>query len=74
MGICPRASDSCEVLEKVADWLKAGTRLVWVVDPERGNARVHRADGTIDIVPGSGAIVGEDVLPGFTCALTEVLG
>ena len=63
-----------EVLEKVADWLEAGTRLVWVIDPDRGNARVHRADGTIDIVPGTGVIDGEDVLPGFTCVLRELLG
>ena len=63
-----------EVLEKVAQWLTAGTRLVWVIDPERGNARVHRADGSIDIVPGTGALNGEDLLPGFSCALVDLLG
>ena len=62
-----------EVLEKVADWLEAGTRLVWVIDPDRGNARVHRADGSIDIVAGGGELAGEDVLPGFTCTLPELL-
>ena len=61
------------VLAKVADWLDAGTRLVWVLDPDRGLARVHRADGTIDIVRPDGALDGEDVLPGFSCALGEVL-
>ena len=35
-----------EVLAKVADWLSAGTRLVWVVDPERRLARVYRHHGT----------------------------
>jgi len=34
-----------EVLAKVADWLSAGARLVWVVDPERRVARVYRQDG-----------------------------
>lgn len=62
-----------EVLEKVAQWLTAGTRLVWVIDPDRGNARVHRADGSIDIVPGSGALDGEDLLPGFSCRLADLL-
>ena len=61
------------VLAKVADWLEAGTRLVWVIDPDRGIARVHRADGTIDIVRSDGVLDGEDVLPGFSCALAEVL-
>jgi len=62
-----------DMLEKVAQWLTAGTRLVWVIDPDRGNARVHRADGSIDIVPGSGALDGEDVLPGFSCRLADFL-
>lgn len=63
-----------EVLEKVAQWLTAGTRLVWVIDPDRVNARVHRADGSIDIVPSSGALEGEDLLPSFSCALVDLLG
>lgn len=63
-----------EVLEKVAQWLTAGTRLVWVIDSDRGNARVHRADGSIDIVPASGSLDGEDLVPGFTCRLADLLG
>jgi Uma2 family endonuclease len=63
-----------EVLEKIADWLRAGVRLVWVVDIERRIARVHRADGSIALVPQDGAFDGEDVLPGFTCGLAFVLG
>jgi Uma2 family endonuclease len=55
-----------EVLAKVSDWLTAGTRLVWVIDPERRLARVYRQDGSESIVPADGALDGEDVLPGFT--------
>ena len=62
------------VLEKVADYLNAGTQLVWVVDPDRRQARVHRADGTISTIAETGTLGGEDVLPGFTCALAEILG
>ena len=62
-----------DVLEKVADWLKAGTRLVWVVDPIRVNARVYRADGSESLLNETDALQGEDVLPGFTCALRSVL-
>jgi len=54
-----------EVLAKVADWLSAGARLVWVVDPMRVIARVYRADGTESMVDETGALQGEDVLPGF---------
>src|SRR5439155_306037 len=54
-----------EVLGRVADWLSAGTRLVWVVDPERRLVRLYRADGTEQIVTADQALQGEDVVPGF---------
>ena len=62
-----------EILAKVADWLSAGTRLVWVVDPLRRVARVYRQDGSETIVTAEGALEGEDVLPGFECPLATIL-
>jgi Uma2 family endonuclease len=61
-----------EVLAKVADWIDAGVRLVWVIDPDRTEARIHRSDGSLEIVSGDGALNGEDVLPGFTLELAKV--
>jgi Uma2 family endonuclease len=61
-----------DVLEKVADWLKAGTRLVWVVDPLRLTARVYRSDGTEAMVERHGILSGEDVLPGFVWELAKI--
>jgi Uma2 family endonuclease len=61
------------VLAKVADWLSGGTKLVWVVDPERRLARVYRADGTEMILTGDDALDGEDVLPGFSSPLSAIL-
>src|SRR3989442_10324738 len=34
-----------EGLAKVADWLSAGTKRVWVIDPDRRLTRGYRADG-----------------------------
>jgi Uma2 family endonuclease len=62
-----------EVLAKVGDWLEAGARLVWVIDPERRIARVYRQDGNETIVTAEGALDGEDVLPGFSCPLASIL-
>lgn len=62
-----------EVLAKVADWLLAGTHLVWVVDPIRRAARVYRPDGTESFATIGDSLDGEDVLPGFTLALGQVL-
>jgi Uma2 family endonuclease len=60
------------VLHKVGDWLSAGSRLVWVVDPVRRRARVYRADGSESLLGEGDILFGEDVLPGFECSLGEV--
>ena len=62
-----------EVLAKVADWIGAGARLAWIVDPVRRRARVYRANGSDEIVSDSESLDGEDVLPGFSLALADVL-
>lgn len=62
-----------EVLAKVADWLAAETKIVWVVDPERQEARVYRQDGSLTVLRSDDSLDGEDVLPGFTCPLAAVL-
>jgi Uma2 family endonuclease len=62
-----------EVAEKVDDWLSAGSRLVWVVDPVRRNARVHRANGAVVPLTESDEFEGEDVVPGFTCPVADLL-
>jgi Uma2 family endonuclease len=61
-----------EVLAKVADWLGAGTRLVWVVDPARSDVRVYRQDGSLAVLHAHESLDGEDVLPGFSCPLAQV--
>ena len=63
-----------EVLAKVGDWLDAGARLVWVIDADRRLARVYRVDGTEDMLDETGQLLGEDVLPGFSCTLASILG
>jgi Uma2 family endonuclease len=61
-----------KVLKKVGEYLDAGTRLVWVVDPRRHTAVVYRPEGEPTILGADGALEGEDVLPGFTLALADV--
>ncbi len=58
-----------EVLAKVADWLTAGTTLVWIIDPERRVARVYRADGSESILSEHMALDGESTLPGLLLPL-----
>lgn len=65
-------ADATPALEKVAQWLKAGVRLVWVVDSEKRTARVYRADGSEALLGPHDALDGEDLLPGFRCPLADL--
>lgn len=58
-----------DVNRKVEQYLAAGVRLVWVVDPDLRLVYVHRPNGTIAVVREPAEVDGEDVLPGFRCPI-----
>ena len=62
------------VLDKVGEYLAAGVRLVWVVDPEARVAVCHRSLTSVRVVNESGELDGGEVVPGFRCRLAEILG
>jgi Uma2 family endonuclease len=62
-----------EVVSKTGDWLRAGARLVWIVNPRRRIAQVYRADGTDVLVTDADALDGEDVLPGLRIPLAAMI-
>lgn len=59
--------------ERVADFLSAGTRLIWMIYPSARVALVYRLDGSMAYVTETKELVGEDVVPGFKCVLRDVL-
>lgn len=61
------------LLEKVTEYLDAGTALVWVVDPGSRTATVYRSREEIRIVTEDEGLDGGDVVPGFRVTLREVL-
>jgi Uma2 family endonuclease len=61
------------VLDKVGEYLQAGVRLVWVIDPRRERAAVYRSlTDVTELRPGD-AFDGEDVVPGFHVSLADLL-
>jgi Uma2 family endonuclease len=66
--------NSRDVLEKVGEYLLAGTRMVWVIDPETRTAAIHRSLTDVRFVGAAELLDGEDVVPGFVCPLKDVLG
>jgi len=61
------------VEEKVRDYLAAGTRLVWVVDPRRRTVTVHQPGGDPQVLGSEGLLEGGDVLPGFALPVSRLL-
>jgi Uma2 family endonuclease len=61
-----------EVTEKVNDWLQAGVRMVWVVDPSSRVVYVYRAEQPVQVLHEEDVLSGEDVLPGFACKVSEI--
>ena len=71
---CVSPHDIASTLErKVAEYLAAGVRLVWVIYPEERRAMVRRPDGTATVVSVDDHLEGEDVLPGFRVRLRDVI-
>jgi Uma2 family endonuclease len=62
-----------DILEKVGEFLDAGTRLVWVIDPRQRSAAVYRSLTEVREIKEPALLDGEDVLPGFSCPLAEIL-
>jgi Uma2 family endonuclease len=61
-----------EVQIRVADYQEVKTKLIWVITPETKTVLIRRLDGTCAEVGESGTLSGEDVIPGFTCAVAEL--
>jgi Uma2 family endonuclease len=61
-----------ELRRKALIYLNAGASLVWIIRPQDRTGLVLRADGTTSIVPSNGSLDGEDVVPGFCCALMSL--
>jgi Uma2 family endonuclease len=61
-----------DVDEKVQEWLAAGARLVWVVNPRQQIVTVYRPGNTAQILSVGSTLDGEDVVPGFRIAVSEL--
>ncbi len=61
-----------EIHAKVADYLAAGARLVWIVDPERRAVTVHRTLLAPRRLGAADVLDGDDVLPGLAIPVASI--
>lgn len=65
--------DARDVLDKVGEYLRCGVRVVWIVDPKAQRAAAYRSLTEVQLVPSGATLEGGDVVPGFSCALDDLL-
>lgn len=57
---------------KALEYLAAGTRLVWVLDPFERTTLIFRPGQPPEVLTAEATLTGEDVLPGFSLSLPEL--
>jgi Uma2 family endonuclease len=70
--IVPPSDRARRVAEKAVLWLEAGSRLVWVVDPERQTISVHRPGAEATTLTAPDDLEGGDVLPGLRAPVADL--
>ena len=61
-----------EVQAKVQNWLDAGCRVVWLVEPGRQTVHVCQSGSEAQALGPSDTLVGGPLLPGFSLAVVEI--
>ncbi len=61
-----------DIIEKALVYLKAGTRLVWVIEPIAQTVTVYRSKTDIKTLTHNDTLTGEDVVEGFSCPVAQL--
>jgi Uma2 family endonuclease len=61
-----------ELENKVEEYISAGVKLVWVVNPVTCIVEVLRGDGSVSRLRAGDELSGEEVLPGFRCRVDDL--
>ena len=60
-----------DVDEKIREYLDAGVKLIWIINPEQQTVTVYRADGSAARLTETDTLDGQQVVPGFSCLVGE---
>ena len=60
-----------EVAEKANQWLNAGCKMVWVINPRRKTVEVYRSTEDINVLRGDDILEGGEVIEGFQCCVKD---
>ena len=60
-----------KVTRRINEFLRAGTRLVWLLDPDARDVTVYCPGQNSQVFEANQELTGEDVLPDFRCPVSE---
>ena len=64
---------AAEINRKIAEYLNAGGKAVWVIDVDARTLIIHTHDAPPQILTDADTVNGGDYLPGFVCAVADLL-
>ena len=70
--VVSKSNGAEEIVEKVGEYFRAGSRLVWVVYPRARQVYVYTSPIEVRILPESADIDGGEVVPGFRLSLKRL--
>jgi len=67
-------SDNLKLLQqKMQEYLDNGVRLGWLINPQDQSVEIYRPSQAVEVLESPTRLSGEDVLPGFTLDLSQIL-
>jgi Uma2 family endonuclease len=67
------SNTSKKIRTKIKEYFARGVRLVWVIAPEDRTLMIYRVPDEGRVLHETGTVTGEDVLPGFSCRVSDLL-
>jgi Uma2 family endonuclease len=67
------SNTSRQIRSKLKEYLAKGVQIVWVIAPEDRTLTIYRTPDEGRLLHESATATGEDVLPGFTCRVSDLL-
>ena len=68
------SNSALEMEERVALYLEAGLRAVWIFNPRRRTVTTHGPGGVARTLLADDPLEGGDILPGFRMVVAEAFG
>jgi Uma2 family endonuclease len=61
-----------KVTRRITEYLRAGIRLIWLIDPEARDVTVYQPGKNSEVLEANQELTGGEVLPEFRCRVADI--